>query len=90
MCINAVTKTFHAEKDIGYTLISVPDQERSLTSKDKRKDSYFLFQICEKTIALKIKNNVSFIFHSILITHCQYCCDGIGNTVSTRIKSKDL
>ena len=45
ICINAMTRDFHTEKDITYTLISVPDQCHDGKNKKKALTPTFLFQI---------------------------------------------
>ena len=46
LCVNALTRDFHTEKDISYTLISVPTQDYNDKDKDKAmpKDFYFCFE----------------------------------------------
>ena len=81
LCVNAMTREFHTERDVSYTLISVPQQERGLKKGNDevmdRNDSYFLFQVNpNNTIALKLIDFTSFIFHGFMITHRQFCEDG--------------
>ena len=76
VCMNAITCIFHTEKDPTYTLISVPLQEQD-PKKDENDNTYFLFQINPGTIyALKMSENICFLFHGGLLTHRQFSQDG--------------
>ena len=76
ICINAVTKIFHMEKDPSYTLIGVPNQENILSNHQKRSDTLFLFKINHsKTIGIRMVDTVSFLFHGAFLTHRQYSDD---------------
>ena len=77
LCANAMTRDFHTEKDVTYTLISVPDQDFDNNEKGKPKTPIFLFQINgEKTIGIKMHKKVTFIFNGTMLTHRQYSEDG--------------
>ena len=77
LCVNALTKDFHTEKDPTYTLISVPKQDFDDKSKKKPSPTYFLFNIKENTtIGFKMNQNLSFIFNGAMLTHRQFCQDG--------------
>ena len=43
ICVNATTESFHTEKDVTYTLISVPGQVYEDHEFMRRKPSFFLF-----------------------------------------------
>ena len=59
LCCNAVTKDFHTERDITYTLISVPYQ--FVDNNEKKKPTYFLLQLNETTtVALRMLPKSSF------------------------------
>ena len=76
--INAVTGIFHTERDITYTLISVPEHcsDTKRKSKNTRSDTYFLFKINDdKYISFKMVDNLSFLFSGCMLTHKQFCVD---------------
>ena len=76
--VNAVTGIFHTERDITYTLISVPEQcsDTKRKSKNTRSDTYFLFKINDdKYISFKMVDNLSFLFSGCMLTHKQFCVD---------------
>ena len=76
-CVNALTKFFHAERDVTYTLISVPPQLKHVDGYVDWRDTYFLLQINDETvISFKMNNKVSFLFSGTMITHRQHCKDG--------------
>ena len=78
ICINAVTKIFHTEKDCTYTLISVPHQATSKEdNKLTRSPTYFMFKINDEiNIVIPMNyNNTSIIFHGQMLTHRQHCTD---------------
>ena len=80
LCCNAITKDFHTEKDITYTLISVPYQQHDNPKKKKPRDSIFLFKINKtKTIGFKLFQKCSFIFNGTMLTHRQFSEDGYEN-----------
>ena len=77
LCCNAVTKDFHTERDVTYTLISVPYQFIDNNEKNKKKPTYFLLQLNENTtVALRMLPKSSFFFSGTMITHRQFCEDG--------------
>ena len=77
ICVNAITKIFHTEKDITYTLITVPPQIRQIPKYKDRSDTYFLLELNEtKTLGFRLNNKVSFLFSGTMITHRQHCIDG--------------
>ena len=77
LCVNAITRDFHTEKDVTYTLISVPQQDCIDKSKKKPSPTMFLFKINEdKTVGFKMSQNISFIFNGTMLTHRQFCEDG--------------
>ena len=77
MCVNAITRDFHTEKDATYTLISVPQQDFDDKTKKKPSPTYFLFNINENTtIGFKMSQSTSFIFNGTMLTHRQFCQDG--------------
>ena len=80
LCCNAITKDFHTEKDITYTLISVPYQQHDNPKKKKPRDSIFLFKINEtKILGFKLFQKCSFIFNGTMLTHRQFSEDGYEN-----------
>lgn len=83
ICVNSITKTFHTEKDVTYTIITVPSHGSSKKlspSSEKRRDSYFLFKINEETcFSIKMQDQISFFFNGTTLTHKQFCLDGYKN-----------
>ena len=76
VCMNAITRIFHTEKNPTYTLINVPEQQQD-PKKDARNDTYFLFEInLDMIYALKMSENICFLFHGSLITNRQFSQDG--------------
>ena len=84
--INATTSQFHTEKDVTYTMVSVPRQKTKGKTCDMRKDTVFLFQFNKKhNIGILMKQKISFVFSADMLTHRQSCdqvyaCDKRGNT----------
>ena len=77
LCINAITREFHTERDITYTLISVPQQYNDESSKRNPSPTYFLFQLDnDNIIGFKTTENTSFIFNGTMLTHRQFNQDG--------------
>lgn len=68
LCINAATKIAHTEKDVNYTLITVPRQE-------ERKESFtHIFQFMfnsDLTINIGMHSCLSFIYSAWMLTHRQ-------------------
>ena len=80
LCVDAITRDFHTEKDITYTFISVPFQQQNNSKKSKPKPTYFLFKINEtKTIGFKLFQKSTFIFNGTTLTHRQFSEDGYEN-----------
>ena len=80
LCCNAITKDFHTEGDITYTLVSVPFQFKDNIKKKQNKPSYFVLKVNESTnIAFKMIQKTSFLFSGTMITHKQFCEDGYVN-----------
>ena len=76
ICVNAITKEFHTEKDVTYTLITVPSQER-LLSKHNGRETYFLFEInSDNCLGFEMKSGISFLFSGTMLTHKQFSIDG--------------
>ena len=71
LCVNAITKQFHTEKDCTYTLISIPSQESNC--EDKNANRYdFIFKINDrKHLSIKLTPGTSFIFSGLYLTHRQ-------------------
>ena len=70
LCVNAVTKGWHTENDVTYTIISVPFQE--VTSKDR--DYHFLFKLQSKyTLSVPLKEGTTVLFSGKMLTHRQSC-----------------
>lgn len=77
ICVNAMTRDFHTEKDITYTLISVPDQIHDGKNMKKPYVPIFLFQINDNvTFGFKLQNKSSFIFNGTMLTHRQFSENG--------------
>lgn len=77
ICINAVTRDFHTEKDITYTLITVPDQVHDNKAKKKPSTPIFLFQLNNnKILGFKLQKQSTFIFNGTMLTHRQYSENG--------------
>ena len=82
LCCNAVTKDFHTERDITYTLISVPYQFADNEEKKSKKPTYFLLQLNESnTLGLRMLPKSSFFFSGTMITHRQFSEDGYEDEV---------
>ena len=76
ICVNAITKEFHIERDVTYTLITVPSQER-LLSKHHGRETFFLFQInSNNCLGFEMKSGISFVFSGFMLTHKQFSMDG--------------
>ena len=76
--INATTGLFHTEKDVTYTLISVPESNSNVKSNKlkERAKTYFLFKVNSNlTLSLALSSNLSFIFSGSALTHRQFCVD---------------
>lgn len=76
--INATTGLFHTEKDVTYTLISVPESNSNVKSNKlkERAKTYFLFKVNNNlTLSLALSSNLSFIFSGSALTHRQFCVD---------------
>ena len=70
LCVNAITKGWHTENDVTYTIISVPFQE--VTSKDR--DYHFLFKLQSKyTLSVPLKEGTTVLFLGKMLTHRQSC-----------------
>ena len=68
ICCNAQTKEFHSENDVGYTLISVPNQNIP----SFKKTPTFLFKLNEKkVIGLELTNEISFLYSGLFLEHRQ-------------------
>ena len=68
ICCNAQTKEFHSENDVGYTLISVPNQNIP----SFKKTPTFLFKLNErKDIGLELTNEISFLYSGLFLEHRQ-------------------
>ena len=77
LCVNAVTRDFHTERDVSYTLISVPFQVYDNEQKQQPKNTFFLFKLSENlTIGFKMVPKTSFIFNGNMLTHRQFSEDG--------------
>ena len=77
LCVNALTRDFHTEKDATYTLISVPQQDFDDKTRKKPSTIFFLFNLNENTtIGIKMNRSSSFIFYGTMLTHRQVCQDG--------------
>ena len=77
LCVNALTRDFHTEKDATYTLISVPQQDFDDKTRKKPSTIFFLFNLNENTtIGIKMSQSSSFIFNGTMLTHRQFCQDG--------------
>ena len=77
LCCDAITRDFHTERDITYTLISIPYQFTDNVEKKQCKPTYFMLQLNEKnTIAFRMTPKSSFFFSGTMITHKQFCEDG--------------
>ena len=77
LCCNAITRDFHTERDITYTLISVPFQINDNNEKATSKPTYFVFKINDNSnIAFKMIPKSSFLFSGSMITHRQFSEDG--------------
>ena len=75
--INAMTHDFHTEKDITYTLVSVPDQCHDGKNKKKASTPTFLFQINDNmTFGFKLQKKSTFIFNGTMLTHLQFSENG--------------
>ena len=73
ICIDAITRDFHTEKDVTYTLISVPDQVHDGKNKKQPEVPIFLFQINDDTIfGFKLHKKSTFVFNGTMLTHRQY------------------
>ena len=83
VCVNSTTKVFHTEKDCTYTLITVPSQTTpKVENKKTRSPTHFMFKLNEnEVLALKMKQNVSFIFHGYTLTHRQHCIDSYRDNI---------
>ena len=89
LCVNAMTKIFHTEFDVTYTLISVPFQHDMSSELPKRKNTYFLLKINEQqTIGIELKDGVSFMFAGPCLTHRQFCADGYESNMMKDKKNK--
>ena len=77
LCVDAVTRDFHTEKDVSYTLISVPTQDYDNDTKKKPRDTIFLFRLNDtKTVGFKMHQKLSFLFCGAMVTHKQFSEDG--------------
>ena len=75
VCCNAMTKLFHTEKDVTYTVISVPRQY-SKSRLNRRQPTYFLLKLNDnKTVGIELLDDLSFLFSGTGITHRQFCQD---------------
>ena len=80
ICVNATTEIFHTEKDVTYTLISIPGQVYENHELMRRKPSFFLFDFNADTkIAIRMNQFVSFVFSGEMLTHRQHCSDNKSN-----------
>jgi hypothetical protein len=71
LCIDAVTKLFHTEKDCTYTLITIPLQECKFDKKDSTRYD-FIFKINDRRhINVRLTPGISFIFSGYYLTHRQ-------------------
>ena len=76
ICVNAMTRIFHTEKDVTYTIISVPKQNL-VCSDMKRKSTFFLFRLNNSNcLSIKMNPGISFLFSGTMLTHRQCCVDG--------------
>ena len=68
LCINAVTKGWHTEDDVTYTIITVPNQmERNLDIK-----YHFLFKLQGKyTLSVPLNEGTTVLFSGKMLTHRQ-------------------
>ena len=70
LCVNAITKCWHIENDVTYTIISVPTQE--MRSNDR--DYHFLFKLQSKyTLSVPLKEGTTVLFSGEMLTHRQSC-----------------
>ena len=77
LCCDAITRDFHTERDITYTLISTPFQVKDNKEKTASKPTYFVLKINETSnIAFKMIPKSSFMFSGSMITHRQFSEDG--------------
>ena len=77
LCVNAITRDFHTERDVSYTLISVPYQVYDNNHKQQPRNTFFLFKLSNNlTIGFKMYPKTSFIFNGNMLTHRQFSEDG--------------
>ena len=80
ICVNAVTKLFHIERDVTYTLITVPKQKKVKSGCKKNRETFFLFKLNnDNCIAIPMIDQTSFIFSGTMLTHRQFSMDGYMN-----------
>ena len=80
ICVNAVTKLFHIERDVTYTLITVPKQKTVKSGCKKTRETFFQFKLNnDNCIAIPMINQTSFIFSGTMLTHRQFSMDGYMN-----------
>ena len=80
ICVNAVTKLFHIERDVTYTLITVPKQKKVKSGCKKNSETFFLFKLNnDNCIAIPMIDQTSFMFSGTMLTHRQFSMDGYMN-----------
>ena len=68
LSINAVTKHFHTEDDVTYTIIDIPSQAK----RTKSNQYHFLFQFSKKySIRIPMNIGTTIVFSGKLLTHRQ-------------------
>lgn len=72
LCLNAQTKIPHTEKDISYTIISVPNQTHFLSSTKKRGYSFEFHINEEKVLVVPLAVGSVICYSGFLLTHRQH------------------
>jgi len=70
--VNGCTDGLHTEKDCTYTLITVPQQSFTISSKALREQPMFIFKLKDKQqLILPLVRGMTFVYNGRFMTHCQ-------------------
>ena len=86
------TSKYHSENDCTYTNIKVPNQSKEINNGNQYHRMLLLRINSDKTIAIMLHHNLSFLFRENFIMHCQYCdkeCDPDGSILSNMVSYGD-
>ena len=73
IAINGQTSKYYSENDVTYTVVKVPTQSKEMNNGIKYRRLFLLRINSEKTIAVPLHHNLSFLFSGNCITHRQHC-----------------